>query len=752
MNRHAVTDTSTEPAASAVTERSTSAALAETLLEAALAAWRAGALEDLVTHRPLAARWLMRRHLRWAQATADDAAERGARPLAATAALLLRWLVTQLRPDQQPNLQHIDRDAWVQLTSWRPMLAVMCQAGMAEVPAMPDRYHRRLDEPAADNLCGLWGVGMSTFYRYLERGKRAMAQIALEPVIGVPRRLSLRRMVEAEAQALLGQDDERMRAWHGRHAARALARRDAASALWHQLQGGDASGFVATLRTHAASLAGEPETDALIERLAVAALDVRTQFELWMARAALNRTRNAGEREQQAYERAVQIANTAGDRVLLGIAYGALGKFHEPRDGDRAFACYEDSAEFLRDAHVGDKDVARHHLTTLARLAWLYALRNDPRSKPILERADVLRGQVDPSDEVIGVLEQTWGEYWRRAGDLRRSLDHRHRALNIFERVGDRRSVFATLANLSSIYAETREFERAIAYARRVLDVTDRQVVEPEIVASTHLNLGATYYWQERYDAAIEQYQLALDRALQADLRLHAHRAHYNLAEAYYKRFQLAGDAQDEQRGDLHAAAGMNAPLSETTQALAEASRTLKAEVLGAQALPAKDRLLPEESAVHFAEMADVQRHRAVLAVPMAADAHVRARLAIANAYLAISVKEREAALQLIERHGLGERFATELGRLRATFDRDLTIEQRLMAQWKQQAADLLDDGRRAALIERLLSEGAVNKSGYAELCGLSPATASKHLALLAERGLLQQSGKGPSTRYRLPP
>lgn len=49
------------------------------------------------------------------------------------------------------------------------------------------------------------------------------------------------------------------------------------------------------------------------------------------------------------------------------------------------------------------------------------------------------------------------------------------------------------------------------------------------------------------------------------------------------------------------------------------------------------------------------------------------------------------------------------------------------------------------------MADGTLNKSRYAELCGLSPATASKHLGLLTERGLLQQTGKGPSTRYTLP-
>ena len=87
------------------------------------------------------------------------------------------------------------------------------------------------------------------------------------------------------------------------------------------------------------------------------------------------------------------------------------------------------------------------------------------------------------------------------------------------------------------------------------------------------------------------------------------------------------------------------------------------------------------------------------------------------------------------------------LGRLEHALHVD---EQRLLASWKQRGADLLDDARRSALVESLLRDGSVNKSTYAELCGVSPATASKHLAALTERALLQQTGKGPSTRYLL--
>ncbi len=54
-------------------------------------------------------------------------------------------------------------------------------------------------------------------------------------------------------------------------------------------------------------------------------------------------------------------------------------------------------------------------------------------------------------------------------------------------------------------------------------------------------------------------------------------------------------------------------------------------------------------------------------------------------------------------------------------------------------------------MLKQVLESGSINKSGYAQVCQVGLATASKHLGLLAERGLLVQTGKGPSTRYVLP-
>jgi tetratricopeptide (TPR) repeat protein len=310
--------------------------------------------------------------------------------------------------------------------------------------------------------------------------------------------------------------------------------------------------------------------------------------------------------------------------------------------------------------------------------------------------------------------------------------------------------VLTTSLNLTQTYAELKQFDKAIHHARRVLEAASRGTVEPAIVVSGHLNLGATHFLQGQLEPALEHYRLALLRSVEAGLRLHAFRARYNLAEAHYLRFRDQGDPDDERLGDRYVGEALASPVSDSSPAALDAARRLKEEMLAARANAEPDRLQPVENAVHFDEMAEVQRYREVLSVPGSPVEHVQAHLAIANAYLQVSVKERESARELIERYGLHENFTDELARLHATFDRQLSREQRVAAQWSKQAADLLDDPRRAALIECLLRDGSINKSAYADLNAVSPATASKHLALLTDRGLLTRSGQGPSTKYLL--
>lgn len=728
---------------------------AEALLGAALGAHKAGQLAELLQRRPRATRWLARRYLRPLQGTAGDAL-RGETGPAEAVAWLLRWAVSQLRPDRLPSTGNIERACWLDRPGWRPMLAVACHFGFELVPAFSDRYRRRADEAVVDNLCGLWSVGPSTFYRYVEQGKRRMAQMLIEWPPNAERRLSIRRFVQQQLDANPDHLDGAQRTeWHRRQAKQCVPARDAASALWHWLQAQDAVGFTECIGRLRSQLAGDPEADLLIEQFALCPLAAADACALWLAWASLWRTRNLPERELLAYERALQIAATNGQPRLLGNVSAALGRFYEARDIDRALAYLEDASEFLRQAveqgaAEAESGVVDDYASTLLKLAWLYLIRNDPRSRALLERSELCCEQRALSSETQALLQQAWGEYWSRAGDLERALQHKHRALNIFERLGDSRQILSTFNNLSTVYIEVGDYGLAIQYAQKVLGAKLRGPVEPYLLSSVHLNLGAAYFLRGSLAQAIEHYRTGLEQASAAGLPVHVNRAHYNLAEAHYKRFLDARDPEDERLGDEHSAHALKASPEDSDIGHLEATRSLKREVLGEGIGFVHERLLPEEFAAHFDDMSEVQRQRELLALPNAPEVHVRAHLGIALAHLNVAAKEREAALQLIRKHQLGDDFADEFNRLGRTFNRALTREQQLESLWKERVGDLLSADRVLRVLRHALDAGSINKSAYAEVCGVSLATASKQLGALVERGLLEQTGKGPSTRYLL--
>ena len=728
----------------------------EALLTAALTAHKSGAIGELLAQRPRFVRWLEKTWLAPVLGTAGDAwPPESARVHAVTA--LLHWSVFQLRPDRAPHDAAVHPSDWLEHTSWRPFLAVACHHGFLSVPDFPTRYRRHADESAADNLCGIWAVGPSTFYRYLDKGKRQLAEaLHAGPVTGA-RRHSLRRWVHhlaTRAPRPAGADD--LPQWHQSQALSSLATRDCCSALWHLHHAAAADAFVDTVQRYRIELAGDAESDDLIERFAQTRLGERQRCALLRWHAELLCIRNQEDRARRKFEEALRIAHAAADQLMVGIVIGALGKFHEQRDTDKALACFQDSAEFLRravddPAHASDRGLPTEYVGALQKLAWTYVLRNDPRSRTVLERADAVREAAGVGDEATALVDQAWGEYWRRSGDLRRAIEHHHRVLNIFERLGDTRQILSTYNNLALIYVEGKDYERAIRYGKRVTDVAAQSSVDPLVLASAYGNLGIAYFWQERHQLAIEHYRAGLEVSERANLRVLANRAHFNLAEAYYTRFKRTGDVEEERLGDAHLEAARTAAPAEGDAFLSDAVRELKAGILAPQDGFVLTRLVSEEAAAHAQEMSAVHVHRATLAVPDTPERHVRAHLAIANAYLAISTKEREAALALIRQHALGNEFDADIDALQMTFSRELTREKVLTAQWKQKSYGVLTEERASAVLQHVLQSGSINKSGYAQLCQVGLATASKHLGTLAERGLLVQTGKGPSTRYMLP-
>ncbi|MBQ0944215.1 tetratricopeptide repeat protein [Ideonella sp. 4Y16] len=728
----------------------------DVLLNAGLQAHRNGQLhEGLGPRHPRLAAWLQRRWLQPVLGTLGDAVPPTQRRLFALRCVLV-WALSQLRPDRQPGLADIPAQAWLQSTSWRPLLALASHHGFLAVPAFPSHYRRRENETAVDNLCGLWSVVPSTLYRYMDKGRQQLGAALLQREPPGEWLLSLR---QAAWRALSEQPVATPtpgRPWHLAQAEQAMAEARATDALWHSLSADDPALVLQVFRRHSLALAATEEADAMVDSWELPRRDRRVAFEVALDMATLWRHRHDLLRENDCLQQALRIADATGLALLCGRAFAALGRFHMARDHDRTLACYDDALRHLRVAAGGptddpDTERAREELVrSLVHLAWIHLRCSDPKSLPLLEQVDELDRDHPLPDEIRAEVEQVWGEYWRCAGQLQKALAHKQRALNIYERLGDQRSALSTCNNLSLIYAEARDIGRAIHYGQRVLDAARDTTLEPEVLAGAQLHVGIAHFYKAQYDLAIQHYDAAMQVYERGGISGRLSVCHFNLAEAYFHRYARDQNPEDERLGDHHAGIALRLGQLDQRQGWAETVGALKSNALGSDNLP--DRLLPDEFADHYQEMNAVRQQRRRLAMPdLPPVEQVRARLQIARAYLAIAVRERESALALAHTHGRPEDMDEALDSLRDVFERALSQEELRRAHWEAQAADLLDRARCAKVLAHLAQHGALQKRHYAAISGLGLATASKHLVALAGRGLLVQIGKGPATRYELP-
>ncbi len=729
-------------------------ALLDAALDAALTAHRVGTLAALCRQHPRLVRGLLRR---FAAPSLWFLRSREATELAWAVGTVVGWLMGQIRPDGLDAAQPIPRHAWLGSAAWRGLLAVMAHNGFAAVPAFPERYRAREGEPAFEHLCGLWDVAPSSFYRYVERGREQLIAIALQ----LPDDTALPALCERFQQAVFRRESAKeasaQRALLQAAMAAAFEGRAYEAALWYAARTGSAEAMSGLIERGCNELAASALADGLLKHFEPVGESDAALVRLSLAHVALARVRGQTEQEQKHLDEALHIASRSADAVLLGDVYGAQGRHVESRDVDRAIADYSVSIEQYEPVAYDEAgDAQRTHrarvglLTSLVRLAYLYLRRSDPRCKALLERVNEVRASCDAPLDIQAMIESAWGEQRQRERDTSAAIEALLRALLLYERSGNRQQMLRVQASLVALYGKAKDVQKALEYARRVFSFADGGgVVEPQCLSATHLNLGVAYFWEAVFDEALQHYQQALLIATQASLKTLMGRAHFNLAELFYKRFQLHGLAQDEQHGDTHVGLAKAIWALGGDKAAGEATSNLKRTMLGEQDQLIYERMLPGELAAHFDEMSEIQTQRLRLGVPTGnADEHIRAHLRIAQAYTRIAVKEREASVALMHKQGHGERYAAELRQLKTTFEQALTQESVIAARWQNQAGCPIASTQVEAVVRQGLQDGGLTKSGYAALCSVSPATASKHLSTLAQLGLVQQVSRGPATRY----
>ncbi len=716
-------------------------------LDLLLAAHRNGDMAALCARRPQTALWYLRQYahpmlwdIDWGESTSVSAA-------------LSRWLewgLAQIRPDNAPQAHDIERKAWLGAVVWRPYVALAAHFGFVTVPDIPERYRARKDEPPFERLCGVWNIAPSSFYRYVDRGRRALAKQLFAP-------LNRNRLVSlCEFAARSNRQSAPMKmsvltdmSLVGPRFSFHLYR---LAPLWAAVRADDVASVMSILMRDVCHLAGYEHIDVLLDRVAMMNLSPNAHIEIALRRAHVCRVQNRVDAEQQFLTVALRAASALDDKLALARVYAAQARAVETRDVDRAMVDLRASIE-LYDAlcakPASENESARvERIAAMIRLAWLYIKRNDPKAKVIVEQCEEAIDVAAHDLETLASLAQARAELARRSGNLQDAVESNLRALQYFERTSNEAQMLKVTGTIVLLYGELRKLDFAIVYAEKIFAHVKQQRVEPYTIAATHLNLGIAYFWSERFVEAILSYENALRIASEANLRPLMGRAHYNLAEAFYRRYQLTKVPADERFGDSHSSLSQAIWEQSDDRAAAEATRNLKRAALGEQDHLIYDRMLPAELAIHFDEMHRIQSQRLVFERAKSNEEKAHAQLKIAHEYVDIVVKERDRALALLGDEKVSKEITAELDRITAAFHRSLSHEESLAETWRQRALGVIASDKLHAVTQHIVQFGVIKKSQYASLCSVSPATASKHLALLATRGLLVRANRGRATAF----
>jgi predicted ATPase/serine/threonine protein kinase len=165
--------------------------------------------------------------------------------------------------------------------------------------------------------------------------------------------------------------------------------------------------------------------------------------------------------------------------------------------------------------------------------------------KEVLERALALPG-AEAFPIAQGQALNALGTYLYYLHELDEAIRCYEESVRVLQAAGDRERSAKPLMNLGNVYRSKGEHDRAAASFRDSLTYvaeSDRQMI-----AAIQTNLASVHLVQERYDEAIESFQIAIRLHRENADRVHESTAVMNMGLVYYmqKKFQLARTTFEE--------------------------------------------------------------------------------------------------------------------------------------------------------------------------------------------------------------
>lgn len=223
----------------------------------------------------------------------------------------------------------------------------------------------------------------------------------------------------------------------------------------------------------------------------------------------------------------------AREPQVKALAYYRRGRMLKQKNIDEALVHYHHCVQVLRAANVSGALLVRAYIGK----AWIaFEEHQDLAQAEVdLHQAQALVEHVDL--ETLAELQNTWGEFYFHAGDLRRARDAHLECHRIATEIQHVELNLKSLHNLGLIYAEQRQYRQGLAYLLKCRAFA-AQAGHRRMEGLSDGSIGACYFWLAEYEQAVQFYHRAREIFIAMGNRNWQAGGCYDLTEAYAKMGQ----------------------------------------------------------------------------------------------------------------------------------------------------------------------------------------------------------------------
>ncbi|WP_107791056.1 CHAT domain-containing protein [Campylobacter concisus] len=234
----------------------------------------------------------------------------------------------------------------------------------------------------------------------------------------------------------------------------------------------------------------------------------------------------------------------------LGFAYSELGEYQE------ALNYYNKIIE------AEDDPNGFWSLQAKCYIGSVYARLGDfDRGRKLCEDAlSIAEDKYKGNDlGIIEVMLSSIGGIYMHAKNFQKSLEYSLKAANLQEKNFDTKKtsgimrLAAIYVNAAVAYTELKEYNNALSYLQRSLDLTNKYAPKSNLLMYIYINLAYNYKEMKEYDSALNYY----DKAINMMNRTYGVNNHINFAGAKKDISNIYADKQDYQKAYTYAKESM---------------------------------------------------------------------------------------------------------------------------------------------------------------------------------------------------